>query len=266
MPQELPSNSPTNPPMTRTPVLLLIALLAATSCSRQSSTLDYQTVSTLPHDTQCYTQGLEFLGPRLFETGGGYGVSTIREVDPKTGDVLRRRPLARHVFAEGITILHNELFVLTWKEKTAYVFEPDTFRPIRQHTYDGEGWGLTHNGKELIMSNGSSSLRFLDPKTFTTLRTLTVMDGSKPIEQLNELEHVHGQIFANIYQSDRIARIDATTGKVTGWLDLSALRKKLPRPNNAEVLNGIARNPSTGHLLVTGKLWPRMFEIDITTK
>jgi glutaminyl-peptide cyclotransferase len=251
--------------MTRTPVTLIF-LLALVSCSRQGEELSYSVASTRPHDTQCYTQGLEFDGGRLFESGGGYGVSTIREVDPKTGDVLRRRPMARHVFAEGITILNNELFVLTWKEKTVYVFEPDTFRPIRQHTYEGEGWGLTHNGKELIMSNGSSSLRFLDPKTFAVTRTLMVVDGSKEIDQLNELEHVNGVVFANIYLSDRVARIDAATGKVTGWLDLSGLRKQLPRPNNAEVLNGIARDPATGRFLVTGKLWSRMFEIDIAEK
>jgi glutamine cyclotransferase len=202
----------------------------------------------------------------LFESGGGYGVSTIREVNPLTGEVIRKRPMARHVFAEGVTILNGELFVLTWKENIAYVFEPDTFRPIRQHTYEGEGWGLTHNGSELIMSNGSGTLRFLEPKTFTVTRTLTVTDGSREIDQLNELEHVDGAIFANIYQQDRIARIDARTGSVTGWLDLSDLRKKLPRPHNAEVLNGIARDPATGRYLVTGKLWPKMYEIEITTK
>lgn len=245
-------------------VLLPLCLLLA-SCKRVEE-LSYRVVSTRSHDSQCYTQGLEFLGPRLFESGGGYGVSTIREVNPLTGEVIRKRPMARHVFAEGVTILNGELFVLTWKENIAYVFEPDTFRPIRQHTYEGEGWGLTHNGSELIMSNGSGTLRFLDPKTFTVTRTLTVTDGSREIDQLNELEHVDGAIFANIYQQDRIARIDARTGSVTGWLDLSDLRKKLPRPHNAEVLNGIARDPATGRYLVTGKLWPKMYEIEITTK
>ena len=249
--------------MTRIPSLLLIFILSLPSCSREGGELSHSVVSTRSHDTQCYTQGLEFLGARLFESGGGYGVSTIREVDPRTGDVLRRRPLARHVFAEGISILNNELFVLTWKEHTVYVFDPDTFRPIRQHTYEGEGWGLTNNGTELIMSNGSNTIRFVDPKSFSTIRTLTVMDGSRPVEQINELEYVDGRIFANIYQSDRVARIDAATGKVTGWLDLSDLRNKLPRPNNAEVLNGIARDPATGRFLVTGKLWPRMFEVEI---
>jgi glutamine cyclotransferase len=244
---------------------LLPLLLFLASCKRAED-LSYRVVSTRSHDAQCYTQGLEFLGPRLFESGGGYGVSTIREVDPQTGEVIRRRPMARHVFAEGITILNDELFVLTWKENTAYVFEPDTFRPIRQHTYEGEGWGLTHNGSELIMSNGSSTLRLIDPETFTVIRSVTVTEGSREVDQLNELEFVDGEVFANIYQSDRIARIDAGTGKVTGWLDLSGLRKQLPRPHNAEVLNGIARDPATGRFLVTGKLWPKMFEIEIMAK
>lgn len=253
------------PPMPRLLTCLLPLLLLLASCKRAKE-LPYRVVSTRPHDAQCYTQGLEFLGDRLFESGGGYGLSTIREVNPQTGEVLRKRPMARPVFAEGLTILDNELFVLTWKEKTAYVFEPDTFRPIRQHGYEGEGWGLTHNGSELIMSNGSSTLRFLHPKTFATTRTLTVTEGSREIDQLNELEYVDGTIFANIYISDRIARIDAKTGRVTGWLDLSALRKKLPRPHNAEVLNGIAHDPATGRFLVTGKLWPKMFEIEIGSK
>jgi len=246
-------------------LLLLPLILALASCKRTEE-LSHRVISSVPHDAQCYTQGLEISGGRLFESGGGYGESTIREVNPRTGEVIRKRPLARHVFAEGITLLHNELFVLTWKENTAYVLEPDTFRPIRQHTYEGEGWGLTNNGGELIMSNGSSKLRFLDPKTFDIKRTMTVTDGSGEIDMLNELEYVNGSVFANIYTVDRIARIDADTGKITGWLDLSALRKQLPRPHNAEVLNGIAHDPATGRFLVTGKLWPRMFEIEIFPK
>lgn len=241
------------------PFLLLVAC-------KQPEELSHRVVSTRPHDAECFTQGLEFMGARLFESCGGHGVSNIREVNPQTGEVLRKRPMAPHVFAEGITILNNELWVLTWKEHTAYVFEPDTFRPIRQHTYEGEGWGLTHNGSELIMSNGSSTLRFLDPKTFATIRTVTVSDGSREIDQLNELEHVNGAIFANIYLKDRIARIDPQSGKVTGWLDLAGLRKQLPRPNKAEALNGIAHDPATGHFLITGKLWPKMFEMEIPAK
>jgi glutaminyl-peptide cyclotransferase len=243
-------------------ILPLLAVILA-ACGKPVE-LGYKIVSTRPHDPECYTQGLEFSGKRLFESGGGYGLSTVREVNPANGEVIRKRPMARNVFAEGITLLNNELWILTWKENTAYVFEPDTFKFLRNHTYQGEGWGLTHDGGQLIMSDGTSKLKFIDPKDFSIKKTLTVMDGKRPVEQLNELEYVNGEIFANIYTTDRIARISAADGRVTGWLDLSALRKQLPRPNRAEVLNGIAHDPATGNLLIAGKLWPKMFEIRIS--
>lgn len=244
---------------------LILPFLAVvlTACGKPAE-LGYKIVSTRAHDPECYTQGLEFSGKRLFESGGGYGLSTVREVNPANGEVIRKRPMARNVFAEGITLLNNEIWILTWKENTAYVFEPDTFKFLRSHTYQGEGWGLTHDGGQLIMSDGTSKLRFIDPKDFSVKKTLTVMDGKRPVEQLNELEYVNGEIFANIYTTDRIARISADDGRVTGWLDLSALRKQLPRPNRAEVLNGIAHDPATGNLLIAGKLWPKMFEIRIS--
>jgi len=238
-----------------------IALLLV-SCQKPAA-LDYQLVSTRPHDPLCYTQGLEFLGARLFESGGNYGQSTIREVNPATGEVLRRRPMAATVFSEGLTILNGELFNLTWKENIAYVIEPDTFKFLRSHNYEGEGWGLTNDGKQLIMSDGTDKLKFINPADFSVSKTLNVTDGGQPVDQLNELEYVKGEIFANIYRSEKIARISAETGKVTGWLDLSALRGKLPRPHRAEELNGIAHDPVTGNVLVTGKLWPKMFEIRI---
>jgi glutaminyl-peptide cyclotransferase len=245
--------------------LLLAASLALvlSACSKPEN-LSYRIVATKDHDPMCYTQGLEFWNGRLFESGGGYGVSTVREVNPATGEVLRRRPMAKHIFAEGITILNNELWVLSWKEKTAFVLEPDTFKFIRLHEYPGEGWGLTNNGTHLIMSDGSSTLRFIDPKDFSEKKRLTVTDGDREVVMLNELEHVDGVIYANIYQSERIARISAETGKVSGWLDLAALRKQLPQPHRAEELNGIARDPKTGRFLITGKLWPKSFEIEIS--
>ncbi len=236
--------------------------LVLTACSKPEN-LSFRVLATKAHDPECYTQGLEFWNGRLFESGGGYGVSTVREVNPATGGILRRRPMAKHVFAEGITIFNNELWVLTWKEKTAYVLDPDTFRFLRLHEYQGEGWGLTNDGTHLIMSDGTSALRFMDPKDFTERKRLTVTDNRGEVDMINELEYADGLIHANIYQTDRIARISADTGKVTGWLDLSPLRKQLPQPHRAEVLNGIARDPKTGRYLVTGKLWPKSFEIEI---
>ena len=244
-------------------VLFLFATLLA-ACDKSPATLKYEVLSTRDHDPECFTQGLEFHGERLFESGGHYGNSTVRETDPATGKVLRKRPMAKSIFAEGITIFNDELWILSWKENTAYVLEPDTFKFIRTHKYEGEGWGLTHDAKHLIMSDGSSTLKFVDPTDFSIKRTLEVADGKRPVNQLNELETFNGEILANIYQTDRVARISPETGKVTGWLDLSALRRQLPTPNRAEVLNGIARDPATGHLLVTGKKWPKMFEIQIS--
>jgi glutamine cyclotransferase len=246
--------------------ILALAVSILSSCRQAPEKLDYQVVSTRAHEPDAYTQGLQLSEGRLFESTGQYGQSTLRELDPGTGNVLRKRPLAKTVFGEGLSILGQEMFVLTWKENTAYVFEPDTFKPIRTHTYPGEGWGLTHDGKQLIMSDGTSTLRFIKPGDFSTVRTLEVMDGKQPLKNLNELEWIDGQIFANIYMTETIARISPETGQVTGWLDLAGLRNQLPKPHRAEVLNGIAHDPKTGNLLVTGKYWPRLFEIKIEKK
>jgi glutaminyl-peptide cyclotransferase len=247
-------------------VILAIALLGLTACQKSVDQLDFQVVSVRDHEPSAYTQGLHLSGGRLFESTGLYGESTLRELDPASGTVLRKRPLAKTVFGEGLSILGKEMFVLTWKEKTAYVFEPDTFKPIRTHTYESEGWGLTNDGKQLIMSDGTNKLRFINPQDFTITKTLEVMEGKQAVINLNELEWIDGQIFANIYLTEKIARISPETGQVTAWLDLSGLRNQLPKPNRAEVLNGIAYDSRTGHLLVTGKYWPQMFEIKIEKK
>ena len=248
-------------------IILFAVLFTLNSCQKsEPEQLGYQIISSRPHDESAYTQGLQLIGSRLFESTGMYGQSTLRENDATSGKILRKRPLAKTVFGEGLAIVGGEMFVLTWKENIAYVFEPDTFKPIRSHNYQGEGWGLTTDGKQLIMSDGSSKLKFIDPKDFSTLKTLEVKDGKIPVTNLNELEWIDGQIFANIYQTDKIARISPTDGHVTAWLDLTGLKNQLPKPNHADVLNGIAYDPSTGHLLVTGKYWPLMFEMKIVKK
>ncbi len=252
--------------MTRLLVSLAACLAFAACHSQQSETLAYQIVATREHDGGAYTQGLQLVNGRLFESTGQYGESTVRELNPATGKVLRKRPLAKNVFGEGLTVMGNEMWVLTWKENTVYVLEPDTFKPIRTHTYQGEGWGIANDGKQLIMSDGSETLKFINPKDFTTTRTLEVLDGNQPVRMLNELEYIDGEIFANIYQTEKIARISPESGQVTGWLDLKGLRRQLNNPGRAEVLNGISHDKSTGHLLVTGKYWPQMFEIKIGKK
>lgn len=249
--------------------LIALCCVAAGLVSCQRATpdrLSYQIVSTRPHDPGAYTQGLEMVGKRLFESTGQYGESTVRELDPVTGKILRKRPLAKTVFGEGLTVLDNEMWVLTWKENTAYVMEPDTFKLIRTHEYKGEGWGLATDGKQLVMSDGSSELKFINPKDFSVTRTVEVKDGQSPVRNLNELEWIDGQVFANVYMTDKIVRISPDDGKVTGWLDLSGLRQQLTPRGRSEVLNGIAVDTATGHLLVTGKYWPQMFELKLDKK
>ncbi len=246
-------------------LIFLVPFIFLIACSKHEK-LNYQIISTRSHDAECYTQGLEYYGKNLIESSGGYGNSNIREVDPSNGAVLRKRPLAKNVFAEGITVLNNELWVLSWKENTVLVLEPATFKFIRSHTYQGEGWGLTHNGGQLIMSDGTSKLKFIDPKDFSIKRTIEVTRNGEPLERLNELEMIKSEILANIYTTDEIVRISPADGKVTGTLDLSALRKRLTPPHRAEALNGIALDPISGNMLVTGKLWPSMFEIKISAE
>jgi glutaminyl-peptide cyclotransferase len=242
--------------------LFLCALLFLTAgCSRAPETLTAEIIASRPHDPAAYTQGLQWHDGRLWESTGLYGQSSVREVDPATGEVLRKRDLPARYFGEGLTWHEGELWLLTWREQTAFVLDPDTFATKREHTYAGEGWGLTSDGEHLIMSDGTSRLRFMAPADFSLARELAVTENGVPLSNLNELEFIDGHIFANIYLTDRIVRIDPATGQVTASLDLSALRTQLPHPHNAEVLNGITHDPATGHLLVTGKRWPLLFEI-----
>lgn len=263
----------TNPPIDLKTAALIISsrhllvsclMLLLAACDKAPEKLEYQVVATHSHDPESFTQGLEFHKSRMLESSGQYGKSNIRETDPTTGKVLRKRPMAEKIFAEGITVLNGELWVLTWKENIVHVLEPDTFRFIRSHHFQGEGWGLAHDGSQLIMSDGTSTLKFIDPKDFSVRRTLEVTRNGRPLERLNELEMVNGEIFANVYMTHEIVRISPESGKVTGWLDLSPLRRQLPSPNRAEALNGIAHDPATGHLWVTGKYWPSIFELRMT--
>ncbi len=245
-------------------ILIAAVSLLTGSCARKPvvpADLSYEVVSVVPHDADAYTQGLQLVDGRLFESTGQYGHSSVRLVDRSNGTVLRKRNLPAEVFGEGLTFHGGELYVLTWKEKTAYVLDPGVFRTLRTLTYEGEGWGLSGKGGELVMSDGSGTLRFRKPQDMSVVRSVEVTDAGKPLKRLNELEVAGGEVYANIYMTDRVARIDLESGEVTGWLDLSALRAQLPQPNRAEALNGIAIDEKTGHLLITGKYWPRMFEI-----
>ncbi len=240
--------------------------LLTASCGKRPvvpEALGYELISTVPHDASAYTQGLQWTDGRLLESTGQIGRSSVRHVDRKTGQVLRKRNLPPEIFGEGLTMHGKDLFVITWQDKTAYVLDPRTFGTRKTFTFTGEGWGLTSNGKELIMSNGGSKLAFRNPADFSVIREVEVTDKGHPVKYLNELEWVGGAVFANVYTTNRIARIDPDSGAVTGWLDLSALVKEIPGAKADEVLNGIAHDPASGTLIVTGKNWPKMFEIRV---
>lgn len=243
----------------------LLAALAATVATPLAAAATpvqgFKVVHTYPHDPDAFTQGLFFHDGFLYEGTGLRGRSSIRKVELETGKVVQQVDLPGEVFGEGITLWGDRIIGLTWQEGTAFVLDLKTFKLWRKFNYAGEGWGLTHNGKELIMSDGSPELRFLDPLSFKELRRVKVTADGRPVDQLNELEWVDGEIYANIWQTDRIARINPKTGAVTGWIDLTGLLPQ--RRGSDDVLNGIAYDAKAKRLFVTGKLWPKLFEIQV---
>jgi glutamine cyclotransferase len=223
----------------------------------------YRVVKTYPHDPSAYTQGLIYRDGFLFESTGLNGRSSLRKVGLETGEIVQQRSVDRAYFAEGLTDWQARLIQLTWQSNVAFVYELSSFVPQRTFSYSGEGWGLTHDSKQLIMSDGSEYLRFLDPDSFSETRRLAVHDGRVAVKDLNELEYVRGEIYANVWHTDRIARISPSSGRVIGWIDMHGLMA--PYRLDAEaVLNGIAYDARGNRLFVTGKLWPKLFEIVVT--
>ena len=222
----------------------------------------YTVVRSYPHDPGAFTQGLEYVDGVLYEGTGRNGYSGIRKVRLTTGEVLQVQPLDSRHFGEGITVWKNRIVQLTWQSGLGFVYDRETLKPLRTFPYTGEGWGLTHDGKRLIMSDGSASgtLRFFDPETLKQTGTLTVRDGGRPVANLNELEYVKGDIYANVWQTERVAIIAPATGRVTGWVDLRGLLDRREAAG-VDVLNGIAYDAAGDRLFVTGKLWPRIFEV-----
>jgi glutamine cyclotransferase len=248
-------------PLPRFLFLLSFCVVSPALC-RAADT--YRIVHTYPHDPQAFTQGLIFLDGHLYESTGLNGRSTLRMDDLETGRVLQSLPLPSKYFGEGLTDWGSTLVQLTWLDHIGFVYDRFSFRQLRTFHYDGEGWGLTHDGKDLILSDGTATLRFLDPDTFRVVRRVVVKDRGSPVTQLNELEFIHGQIYANVWLTDRIARISPTTGKVLGWIDLGGLLPANERSDpNGAVLNGIAWDAAHDRLFVTGKLWPKLFEIKV---
>jgi glutamine cyclotransferase len=247
--------------------LVVVAAYAARGEQRRSGapgapTLRYDVVRAYPHDPQAFTQGLIFRDGFLFESTGLNGRSSLRKVRLETGEVVQRKAIDDRYFAEGMTDWGARLVQLTWNTNVGFVYDLASFDRTRTFAYAGEGWGLTHDATRLIMSDGTPALRFLDPDTFAETGRVLVRDGDRPIDDLNELEFVRGEVYANVWLTDRIAIIAPSSGRVTGWIDLAGLRPSTNAPGD-DVLNGIAYDARGDRLFVTGKLWPRLFEIKL---
>lgn len=225
----------------------------------------YEVINSYPHDPAAFTQGLVYQQGVLYESTGLNGQSSLRQVELATGKVLKKIDVPSAYFAEGLALFNNRFYQLTWQSQTTFVYDVD-FAQLKTFTYSGEGWGLTHNGQSLIMSNGSNQIRFLDPETFQIQRTINVTDNDRAVNMLNELEYIKGEIFANIWLTDKIARIDPATGKVTGWIYLAGLLQPEDRIRPVDVLNGIAYDEANDRLYVTGKLWPKLFQIKLVSR
>jgi glutaminyl-peptide cyclotransferase len=226
----------------------------------------FKIIRVFPHDPNAFTQGLAYRGGFLYEGTGLNGHSSLRKARLETGEVLQRADLEPEFFGEGITLLKNKIIQLTWQSQTGFVYDANTFRLLRRFSYQGEGWGLATNGNEIFMSDGTPEIRVLDGSTLQEKRRLKVHDGSTPIHELNELEFVEGEIFANVWQTDRIARISPRNGNVVGWIDMKGLLSPVYKREPGAVLNGIAYDPEGKRLFVTGKLWPSVFEIQLVPK
>lgn len=229
-------------------------------------TYGYRVVASYPHDRSAYTEGLNFVDGALYEGTGLNGQSELRLAELASGAVLRRCSLPAALFGEGVAVLGERIYQLTWQNGIGFVYDKASWRLLRSFSYAGEGWGLTHDGQRLIMSDGTATIRFLDPATLEQTGQIVVYDDAGPITQINELEYVDGAIYANIWQTDRIAQIDPASGSVIGWIDLSGLLSGDDRSPPAEVLNGIAYDPAARRLFVTGKFWPKLFEIALVPR
>lgn len=239
-------------------------------------TFTYEIVNTFPHDPKAFTQGLIFHNGFFYESTGQYEESTLRKVEIATGKILQQTPLGDDFFGEGAAILGDKIFQLTWREGTAFVYDVADLKPIKELRYTGDGWGLTTDGTHLIMSDGTHVIRFVDPETFKTVRTITVnREDGRPLMQINELEFIKGEIWANIWHSEKpqtlgrpnhIARIDPTSGKLLGFIDLSGISPEDQRRDSENTLNGIAYDAAADRIFVTGKNWTKLYEIKIKPK
>lgn len=244
-------------------VFLTVALLAQTKAS--TAVYGYQVVNRLPHDRGAFTEGLFVLDGDFYESTGLEGKSYVRRVEIATGRVKQQYNVPSQYFGEGIVAFGKQLFQLTYKTEVAFVYDRSTLQLLKTYKYKGEGWGMTTDGKRLIMSDGTAQLRFLDPATFKELGRLSVTDAGRPIDQLNELEWIKGEIWANIWMTQKIARINPQTGRVNSWVDMSGILSVMETAGT-DVMNGIAYDAKTDRVFVTGKWWPRVFEVKVGAK
>lgn len=248
----------------RAAAALAVILLASSAVSAPVS--GYRVVAKFPHSTDSFTEGLFYLDGLFYEGTGMVGQSAVMAVRPETGKVVRKVDLTSPYFGEGIINWGPYIYEWTWQSHVGFVYDRATFKPVMQFRYDGEGWGMTRTASQIITSDGTSTLRFRDPRTFKDVRSIVVRDAGAPVEQLNELEYVKGEILANVWGTDRIARISPTDGHVLGWIDLTGLRPAAQRGDDNAVLNGIAYDAPRDRLFVTGKRWPTIYEIKIIPK
>lgn len=241
--------------------LMVLAVAAVAPALAAVPIWGYQIVNTHPHDTGAYTEGLFFLDGHLYESTGNIGQSSIRKVDLATGEVVQIHRLAPPYYGEGIVAWQDKLYQLTWRDHVGFIYDLETFKPLGEFHYAGEGWALTRNAKHIFMSDGTGTLRILDPATLQQTGSIHVTWDGHEVANLNELEWVDGEIFANIWLTNRIARIDPATGHITGFIDLTGLAPANPRDPANDVLNGIAWDAKGKRLFVTGKHWPHLYEI-----
>ena len=252
-------------------IVIAVAALAAYSCGPATEAsgipeYGYNVIHTYPHDPRAYTQGLFYLNGFLYESTGLNGQSSIRKERLETAEILERHDIPEQYFGEGIVNWKDRLLEITWRTQVGFLYDLASFSLKGQFAYPGEGWGLTQDGKRIIMSDGSSELRFWEPETLRETGRVRVTADGVPIDQLNELEWVKGEVYADIWQTSRIARIDPSSGKVVGWIDLSGILSPTNQAGEGGVLNGIAYDAATDRLWVTGKLWPKLFEIKLVKK
>jgi len=246
-------------------LMTVLACAPATSAQRQPAPVQgFRVVATFPHDPSAFTQGLVFADGEFYESTGLNGESSLRRVEITTGKVLQEVKVPDEYFAEGLALVGDELLQLTWQHHRGFVYDRKTFKQKRTFPYKGEGWGMAYDAAGgLVMSDGSDTLTFLDPKTQALVKTLRVRDAGQAVSQLNELEWIDGEIWANVWTTDRVARISPVTGDVKAWVDLSTLWPRGQRQPPADVLNGIAYDKATRRIFVTGKKWPRVYQIAV---